>query len=218
MESKKGHGMKKKTISYEHISRDMAIGIGVYFHNLLVRSIDQLLEWSTMAAKLPGRSDNEIKNRWNTHLKKRAHEDEMIVLENEHEGSIELDQVEQKENPNLEVLHEGEIFLEGYLESPSCSSGTELSSCWMSTSDYTVSSDVALQTSDYESTGDFWSEPFLPDITSSIDNMLSPSDLIDGYVSHDQSSCQDVTMSDEFSWSTFDSYFQYNNELVDWSF
>ncbi|KAJ9564464.1 hypothetical protein OSB04_000430 [Centaurea solstitialis] len=173
-------------------------------------------KWSAMAAKLPGRSDNEIKNRWNTHLKKRAREDKTAVSENEDTGSMEPEQADPKKTPHLEVDHESEHFLLG---SPSCSSGTELSTCWMSGSDYTVSSDVMPHTSNYESAPDFWSERFLPDITSSIDDMVPHSDLIEGYMSHDhQSSCQDVTMTDEFSWSTFDTYFQYNNEHVDLSF
>ncbi|CAH1424162.1 unnamed protein product [Lactuca virosa] len=32
--------------------------------------------WSAIAAQLPGRTDNEIKNVWHTHLKKRVHEAE----------------------------------------------------------------------------------------------------------------------------------------------
>ncbi|XP_076903171.1 transcription factor MYB58-like [Bidens hawaiensis] len=56
-------------------------------------------KWSTMAAKLPGRSDNEIKNRWNTHLKKRVQGDQS-VFGSEHVGTVDPDvhQANLKEN------------------------------------------------------------------------------------------------------------------------
>ncbi|KAK9075408.1 hypothetical protein SSX86_003731 [Deinandra increscens subsp. villosa] len=42
-------------------------------------------KWSAIAAKLPGRSDNEIKNHWHTHLKKRIPE----VMKKEEQSSGE---------------------------------------------------------------------------------------------------------------------------------
>lgn len=37
-----------------------------------------MCRWSAIAAKLPGRTDNEIKNIWHTYLKKRVNPNEMV--------------------------------------------------------------------------------------------------------------------------------------------
>lgn len=39
--------------------------------------------WASIAARLPGRTDNEIKNEWNTRLRKRLHEFDVPADENQ---------------------------------------------------------------------------------------------------------------------------------------
>ncbi|XP_076888548.1 uncharacterized protein LOC143539005 [Bidens hawaiensis] len=164
-------------------------------------------KWSEMAAYLPGRSDNEIKNRWHTHIKKRANKDR-DVLESEHVQTIEPDQVNTIENhaqySDLEFQQDLELLL---AESPLSSSSTNLSSCWFSGIDSIGSSDNIPQLDNYPATENFWTEPFLSDndsIKSSSDNFFLNSDLLNPV------SYQDTIIADEFLWSSVDSYLEYN--------
>ncbi|KAI7757923.1 hypothetical protein M8C21_022845 [Ambrosia artemisiifolia] len=162
-----------------------------------------------MAAKLPGRSDNEIKNRWNTHLKKRADDQDHIMLEMDHRGTNmePIDQANLTQNPELVQQNENEGELnstEASSTSPSSCTRTELSSCLFSNVDSQTSSQLAK---------DFWTEPFLEDIPFSVDSILSPLNVVDNLIA--QSSCNDMMSNyDEYSWSMLDSYHEYNNEFI----
>ncbi|XP_076906271.1 transcription factor MYB14-like [Bidens hawaiensis] len=87
-------------------------------------------KWSAMAAKLPGRSDNEIKNRWNTQLKKQA-QDVSTTLESEHHKTLEPNHVNTNEYLVQELQKEEATNLASESSSPS-STVTELSSFWLS--------------------------------------------------------------------------------------
>lgn len=53
-------------------------------------------KWSLIAAKLPGRTDNEIKNYWHTHLKKKI-DKKRVSADQEHEETSQSDQAERQE-------------------------------------------------------------------------------------------------------------------------
>ncbi|KAI7749089.1 hypothetical protein M8C21_015580 [Ambrosia artemisiifolia] len=175
-------------------------------------------KWSTIASKLPGRSDNEIKNRWNTHLKKRVKHDQ-TMSGSENTRTVEPDQPSPEVNPvvetDVEFQQEDGMLFPGQSESPSSSSSTDLLSCWFSGIDSAGSSDLTPQTFDDEMVGDFWTDSFIPDIKDSSivlgDNLWSPFNQDHDYMY--QSSCLDMLMTDEYLWPTFDTYVKDNEEI-----
>ncbi|KAD0657024.1 hypothetical protein E3N88_43914 [Mikania micrantha] len=154
-------------------------------------------KWSEMAAYMPGRSDNEIKNRWHTHLKKRAKKDQDFVSQNEHIQTMESDQANTEENnvqnSDLEFQQEVEMLL---AESPLYSSNTNLPPCWFTGFDFIGSSDNMPQLTNYTATEDFWTQPFLPDSDTVMpsDNLFLSSEFV--YTD----SHQDMIITDEFLW------------------
>ncbi|KAJ8543477.1 hypothetical protein K7X08_006000 [Anisodus acutangulus] len=146
-------------------------------HDELLSSfdLDDYIWWSAIAAHLPGRSDNEIKNHWHTALKKRAN----YASISSDESSKKCDTPRRKStvenqnaSPNMSTSHEN-IVLESSQWSPKESSSEEFSSYTTDyQQDYKVFQEAALEEI---TSGSFWTEPFVVDSFISRIDFLAPS-------------------------------------------
>ncbi|KAG6521255.1 myb-related protein Zm1-like [Zingiber officinale] len=76
-------------------------------------------KWSRIAACLPGRTDNEIKNVWNTHLKKRLRYHHHKEQEEEEEEELKVVEDSQSSTTNSPHLSSTDMMM-----IPSCSSSS----------------------------------------------------------------------------------------------
>nr|GEU53769.1 transcription factor MYB13-like [Tanacetum cinerariifolium] len=173
-------------------------------------------KWSMMAAQLPGRSDNEIKNYWHTHLKNRVNK-ESTIIRNEHIECLEPNKAcvegcsmkkSSLKSSNLTTTQDEVMILLAVLssKSPSSFSTSEMPSPSLSVPDYVVPSDVTPQLSNIAAS--ICTEPFLLDneiIISSSEKIFSPSGSTNDLVC--EASFLDNIMEDVPLWSTIDSYF-----------
>uniref|UniRef100_A0A0E0L446 Transcription factor n=1 Tax=Oryza punctata TaxID=4537 RepID=A0A0E0L446_ORYPU len=73
-------------------------------------------KWSQMAVYLPGRTDNEIKNYWNTRIKKCKNNRSLLYPDDVCDHALDKDQRESADPSGTEKLTNNQMYVTGHLE------------------------------------------------------------------------------------------------------
>ncbi|CDP11892.1 unnamed protein product [Coffea canephora] len=131
--------------------------------------------WSAIAAKLPGRTDNDIKNHWHTHLKKRNKQTQLSERsqnmddadQNEQSSAMSTSGSSTDQKREMDPNASAADSLDAYTDISSLSCDSTLFDCVDWVADDSNSSVESL-TEPFES---FWTEPFALD--TSFSNYIS---------------------------------------------
>ncbi|GMP54329.1 hypothetical protein CsSME_00019533 [Camellia sinensis var. sinensis] len=169
-------------------------------------------KWSAIAAKLPGRTDNEIKNHWHTHLKKRSKQNKSAKIKNQSTGTdsdrseskadhrerstemlkCEANQEVESDDQPCPILESSALFPE-----PSSSEISSLSSDYAMLSggvNRALEDSLSSLDSFAEPIENFWTQPFLADTYCDDENKFSSNFVEGGFVSPFDSYYDDDSM------------------------